>query len=123
MCAPAGGITCTVLVPGVVRFAWHDSEGRGDGLLVDVGVATPTWRAVADVLVRPFGTAQFSGTEEPVVLAEAAQRADGSFVVHLGHTRMTAADWSMVLTVLVGRYRTVVGAGITCCSEHPPGSA
>jgi hypothetical protein len=112
-----------MLVAGVVRFAWHDSKGRGDGLLVDVGVASSRWRAVADVVVGPFGAAELSGIGKPVVLAETAQRPDGSLVVNLGHTRMTVADWSVALTVLVNHYRTAVSATITSCSKHPPGSA
>jgi hypothetical protein len=124
-----GVVSYRVLVPGVVRFSWHDDQGRGDGLLVDVGVAPSAWHAVADVLLHhdadepPAETGCFH-----LVLAEVTSRTDGSFAVDLGNMRVTTADWTTLLAVLVDHYRAGVtrrdlDAGVTRRSGRPPGNA
>ncbi|GAB1510396.1 hypothetical protein [Actinophytocola sp. KF-1] len=63
-------VTHRCLAPGVVAFAWTAGDDRGDGLLVDVAVASARWCEVADVLVRgpvTWGTGDWAAVLPAVV--------------------------------------------------------
>ncbi len=92
----AAVVTHALLAPGVVVFAWVSDDDHGDGLLVDVDIATARWREVADVLVR----------------SSSVRPADWWITIPVrdadGHTIGCVGDWSTVLAVVVALYRATL---------------
>lgn len=121
-----GLITHTTLASGVTRFAWHAPRDHGDGLLVDMDIASTRWCDVADVLLWPTpvdaATAVASAAHSHAILAVVAQRPADWLVLTFSHnvnpalTPRTvthhmvarAGDSSTLLAAIVDRYRAVV---------------
>jgi hypothetical protein len=120
---------CTVLAAGVTRFTWRSPQDHGDGLLVDVDIASERWHEVADVLlwstpVDP-ATAAARVAQSHAALAVVARQPGRWLVLTPRRVVVSAGDWPALLAVIVEHYRAVVSRRdvLTPPPGQPPGSA